>query len=65
MAMNIAPEIIRLLKFCGARAKNDEEKAQVDWWMARVSELRSQQPDASPRQLEFVAHPATGTEGPH
>ena len=53
--------IARQLRYCRAGAETPEQIAQVEWWQAKVAELRTQQPSAEPVQAPELQ--ATGTGG--
>jgi hypothetical protein len=56
--------IARQLRYCRAGAESPEQIAQVEWWQAKVAELRKQQPSAEPVPADQAQElQATGTGG--
>lgn len=60
--MDTAKVITRQLDYCLRAAETTAERQQVEWWRARVDELRAQQP-AMPPPPAADAAARTGTEG--
>lgn len=67
-AMDTGRLLLRQLRAAHSFAESDKQREQVEWWQAKIAELRKQQPSAEhvDTQLEFRATPvsqSTGTEG--
>lgn len=65
--MDTGKVISRQLAYCLRGAETEEQRAQVEWWLAKVAELRKQQPPAESvaEQLTFHAEPASRATGTH
>lgn len=52
--MDTGKVLHRQLTYCLRGVETPEQLAQVEWWLARVAELRKQQPSAEPKQTELT-----------
>lgn len=54
--MDIGKVITQQLRYCLRGADTPEQTAQVEWWMAKVSELRKHQPSAESVDTQMEVH---------